>query len=30
MVLELRDGALAGRGGVVRFRPEFSSRERTP
>ena len=24
MVLELRDGALAGRGGVVKFQPEFS------
>ena len=24
LVLELRDGALAGRGGVVRYRPEFS------
>ena len=24
MVLELREGALAGRGGVVKFQPEFS------
>lgn len=24
MVLELREGSLAGRGGVVKFRPEFS------